>query len=278
LIEAISKLWNFISPFVAWILNNVIRGLANSLKIVVPIIEFVFKTLMQSITSAIKYLQGLLDFIVGIFTGDWDKAWKVIVSAFDSIFGNFAKPIKDILNGLISFIKNVFAENWKDAWEVLKKTFSDIFGGLGDSIKTTLKGALNGVITIFNKFIGWVNSKLKFSWDGLKIAGKTIFDGGSVVLAKIPNIPQLARGGIVDSPTLATIGEAGKEAIVPLENTAFVTTIASAIATEIAKVIKPANNSNGDIVLKIGETDFGRVAIKAINNVQRNAGTTLLEV
>lgn len=278
LIEAISKFWNFISPFVAWIVKDFIEKMSIGLNALLPIIEFVFKALLQGASSAIDILQGLLDFIVAVFTGDWDKAWRVIVSAFDSIFGDFAKPIKDVLNGLISFIKNVFAGNWKGAWEVLKKTFSDVFGGLGDSIKTTLKGALNGVITIFNKFIGWVNSKLNFSWDGLKIAGKTIFDGGSVVLAKIPNIPQLAKGGIVDSPTLATIGEAGKEAIVPLENTAFVTTIASAIATEIAKVVKPANNSNGDVVLRIGETDFGRVAIKAINNVQRNAGTTLLEV
>ena len=34
----------------------------------------------------------------------------------------------------------------------------------------------------------------------------------------IPKIPYLAKGGIIDSPTLAMVGEAGKEAVVPLEN------------------------------------------------------------
>jgi hypothetical protein len=32
----------------------------------------------------------------------------------------------------------------------------------------------------------------------------------------VPNIPMLAAGGIVTSPTLAMIGEAGPEAVVPL--------------------------------------------------------------
>ena len=75
-------------------------------------------------------------------------------------------------------------------------------------------------------------------------------------------------------------GEQGKEAVVPLENTSFVTTLASAIANEISKVVgnnKP-QDGNGDVILKIGELEFGRVAIKAINETQRGAGKTLLIV
>jgi hypothetical protein len=35
-------------------------------------------------------------------------------------------------------------------------------------------------------------------------------------LPQIPEIPKLAKGGIVDRPTLAMLGEAGPEAVVPL--------------------------------------------------------------
>ena len=39
-------------------------------------------------------------------------------------------------------------------------------------------------------------------------------------LGRLPtfNLPRLAKGGIISQPTQAIIGEAGKEAVVPLEN------------------------------------------------------------
>jgi hypothetical protein len=71
---------------------------------------------------------------------------------------------------------------------------------------TVFKTVFNGIATIWNNTIG----KLKFtipSWVP-GIGGKG-FD--------VPDIPMLAQGGIVNSPTLALIGEAGPEAVVPLD-------------------------------------------------------------
>ena len=53
-------------------------------------------------------------------------------------------------------------------------------------------------------------------------------------MPKIPTIPLLARGGIVDQPTLAMIGEKRKkEAVVPLEDTSFVDKLMEAIANAV---------------------------------------------
>lgn len=320
LIFELSRFWNFISPFVAWIVEKVIMVISAKLEFLWNIAEFVFKQITNIVNGFIGTAQGLLDFVTGVFTGDWDRAWNGIKqifstqietikntifnltdyfkdqfkTAFETVEKITGAKFKDIKNGISTGWNNVkgklanvpgyFKDKFEAGYKAVKDAFSpftNFFEGLGGSLQNTFKGALNGVINQFNKFINWVNSKLKFSWDGLKIAGNTIFEGGTVQLAKIPAIPQLAQGGIVDSPTLAMIGESGKEAVVPLENTSFVTTIASAIANEIGKVISAAgsnNNNNGDVVLKIGEMEFARIAIKAINNAQRAAGTTLLEI
>jgi hypothetical protein len=50
-----------------------------------------------------------------------------------------------------------------------------------------------------------LNSGLGFSFFGIDIDPPDL-----------PNIPQLAKGGIVTKPTLAMIGEDGAEAVVPL--------------------------------------------------------------
>jgi hypothetical protein len=58
---------------------------------------------------------------------------------------------------------------------------------------------LNAGIDMLNKFIGWLNSKLSFSWDGLSIAGKQVYPGGSVQLLTIPLITQrFADGGFIE--------------------------------------------------------------------------------
>jgi len=286
-VELISQLYKHISPFVGWIGSFVVVGISNALRSIWEIFEFVYKIIATRLESFFGILDGLTEFLTGIFTGDWDRAWKGIRKIIDSWWEG--------VTSLLSIIKETITSNFGDAIEGAKNIVKSglegvetIFGSfvdridkiLGSNIKKSFKNAINGVISQFNKFAGWINDRMKFSWDGLKIAGKTIFEGGSVQLAKIPTIPKLAKGAIVDSPTLAMIGEKGKEAVVPLENTSFVTTLASAIANEISKVVgnNKSQDGNGDVILKIGELEFGRVAIKAINEIQRGAGKTLLIV
>lgn len=51
------------------------------------------------------------------------------------------------------------------------------------------------------------------------LAGATVAAAGVMSLAA--NIPKMAQGGVVNSPTLALIGERGPEAVVPLNSSGF---------------------------------------------------------
>ena len=81
------------------------------------------------------------------------------------------------------------------------------------------KGIANGVIAGINKAIDAINSLIDKAIGASAALGPAGFIVGKVVggKAKIPHIPALAEGGIVSSPTLALIGEAGPEAVVPLD-------------------------------------------------------------
>lgn len=94
-----------------------------------------------------------------------------------------------------------------------------------------------------NKFIDyWNNIKLKVPEVNIPFVGKV--GGFTIQVPQIANIPMLARGGIVDQPTLAMIGERGKEAVVPLENTAFVDTLAGAIGSAVMGAMQFNNSQN----------------------------------
>lgn len=86
--------------------------------------------------------------------------------------------------------------------ETVKTAVEDVFTGLGNVIITKLNKVVDGI----NDFISAVNT----------LAGAVGLPG----LPKLGRIPALADGGIVTKPTLALVGEAGPEAVVPLDGRA----------------------------------------------------------
>ena len=76
---------------------------------------------------------------------------------------------------------------------------------LAKALLDIFKTVFNGIASAWNNTVGKLSFKIPSFVPG--IGGKG-FD--------VPNIPMLAQGGIVTSATLAVIGEAGPEAVVPL--------------------------------------------------------------
>jgi hypothetical protein len=70
---------------------------------------------------------------------------------------------------------------------------------------TVFKTVFNGIARIWNSTVGKLSFKIPDWVPGI---------GGNGF--SMPDIPMLANGGIVTSPTLALIGEAGPEAVIPL--------------------------------------------------------------
>lgn len=89
-------------------------------------------------------------------------------------------------------------------------------------------------------------------------------------------LPYLAKGAVVDAPTLAMIGEAGKEAVMPLENN---TGWIDELARRISMNINPKNSSVGSsgktsvvIPIYIGTRKLTDVLIDDINQRTQTTG------
>lgn len=150
-------------------------------------------------------------FLTDIFTKDWSNSFGIfgnVLNHFLSGVNDIWEGIKQIFSGIITFIKGVFTGNWKKAWEGVK----DIFSGIVNTLGGIIKAPLNAVISLINAAIDGLN---KISID---VPDWIPGIGGKKFGVDIPKIPYLAQGGIIDSPTLAMMGEQGKkEAVVPLE-------------------------------------------------------------
>jgi len=116
--------------------------------------------------------------------------WVVKISAKGR---EVVTTIRDKFLGMVEFFKGLPAK------------IGSAVSGMWDGIKNSFRGAINWIIDKWNG--------LSFSLPGADVPGIGQVGGFSL---DTPNIPRLAKGGIVTRPTLALVGEAGPEAVIPL--------------------------------------------------------------
>lgn len=229
------------------------------------------------------------------FTDMFQNAWAGLTNIFSKLGSWFGERWNDVTSALSS-VSNWFGEMFNNAYNAVKDAFSsigDFFSGVwdtvqsifvnagqmvGDAVGGAFQSAVNAVLgtieNVVNGFIGMINGVLD-TVRGLPGLGWV----GSVGYV---SLPRLARGGIVDSPTVAMIGEAGKEVVMPLENTGFLQTMGRIVGGAVVNALggglsqSGGFSGNGDIVIQIGGHEFGRVAIQEINREQERAGQVLL--
>ncbi|VME20250.1 TMP repeat family [Streptococcus pneumoniae] len=229
------------------------------------------------------------------FTNMFQKAWTGLTNIFSKLGSWFGERWNDVTSAL-SKVASWFGEMFTNAYNAVKNAFSSIggfFSGVwstvqsifvnagqkvGSAVGGAFRSAVNGVLgtieNVVNGFIGMINGVI-----GMinKIPGVSLGGIGYV------SLPRLARGGIVDSPTIAMIGEAGKEAVVPLENTGFIQTLGRVVSSAVVNAMAGVSpqggfSGDGDIVIQIAGHEFGRVAIQEINKEHERAGQTLLKI
>ena len=234
-----------------------IQALGDCFGFETPAIDDYFTNLKDQGTSTSNSTSiSMLDIVASVRNGItlakglWDSL-QTKIQGFLGFFSQMGSKIGSLMTPVVSGFTNAI-DKIKSAFTLLKLKISiiklnlqTIFTNLCSSIKT----AVNNLITQLNRF--------KFSIP----SWVPVIGGRSFSL----NIPQLANGGIVNQSTLANIGEAGKEAVLPLErNTEWMDILANKINGDGSRPIQ--------ITLVCDKREFGKVAINSINDITKQSG------
>lgn len=126
--------------------------------------------------------------------------------------GQTLAVIVGVIVGAVNGVWSMLKALWNTFWKAVKGGWTGVFGWLvaapGIATKALVDGfkdGFNSITDIYNKFAGKMTFDIP-AW--VPVVGGKEFN--------LPLIPKLAKGGIVNSPTLAMIGEDGPEAVVPL--------------------------------------------------------------
>lgn len=213
-----------------------------------------------------EFFSGILDSIHKVFDGlgDWFSetfggAYATATIAFKNA-GKFFSGVWSNIKGAFGNISEWFRSTFSKAWTAVKNVFSSggkIFDGIKDGILNGLKAVINALISGINKVVSipfnGINSALK-AIRNISFLGISPF--GFLGTISVPQIPKLAKGGIVNNPGPGVnmgnyiAGEKGPEAVMPITDSQFI----ADFAEEIAKRIDTSQPIN--IVLKIGDKEF----------------------
>lgn len=204
------------------ILDTIVQGIMTIVQILVQpenltrIIEAGVELLLALLNALPIVLQALTDALPQIidslceFFLDIDNQKRIMDAFFKLLVG-----LGGVIPRILGVLFEGFYQLFKTLWERLKTTFGEFAGIVGRTFTDLFKGAFNNIAMYFENFINGAvkkfNSFLEF------INGITSTFGLTVQTLPLVKVPRLAQGGLATSATPALIGEAGKEAVIPLE-------------------------------------------------------------
>jgi phage-related protein len=225
---------------ITWIIVGIMAVIAAIVLIATQTTFFqdIWAAMTAGLAAAWEFLWGILkpvfDFIGAAFQVLWDYfinpiitfimiAIALLAMVFEWLYKTVIKPVFDLIGKVFGWLwKNVIEPviKWiSGAFESVGKVIGDVFGGIGkfigdvfNGIVSIIRGPVNAIIDLINGMIGGLNM-IK-----IKVPDWVPLIGGQTLGFNIPKIPKLAKGGFVDSPTTALIGEAGPEVVTPLKD------------------------------------------------------------
>lgn len=255
---------------------------------VVAIAKLSWELIKQPFTQVGAFFGAAWQIIVETFqyADQWFKnifvnAWNCIKGAFSmwgKFFSNCWNEIKNAFASVGSWFGTTFTTAWtniKNAFSSVKTFFSgvwssikEIFSKVGTSIAEGIKGAVtNAINTVLSKAVSLINGFITAINSAISVINA--IPGVSIKKLSKLSVPKLAEGGIVDRATIAMIGEAGKEAVVPLENN-------TEWMDKLADKLTAKNPTK--VVLQVGETVLGWATINAINGITEQVGGLQLKI
>lgn len=210
-------------PVILPILTDGLTQLIVALIPYIPtILGAIFNAIIQAVGTLLVQIGGMIaPWLQGLANNIWEW-FNGLFTSIGNFFADFAdgasKAIADFANGFWQAIENV--KNW---FASIPAFFANIFGkitglfkSIGTKIGETVSGAFKAVVNGILSFIeGFLNTPID-AINGLLDAINGV-PGIDIPKLNRFNLPRLAKGGVAIGSTLANIGEAGNEAVIPLE-------------------------------------------------------------
>lgn len=227
------------------LLGKVISGVGMAIQTVTKIVGGLSKAFAFMAANPIVLVIAGIAALVAAFVVLWNKSEK-----FRQFFLNLWDSIKKKVATVVAAFKTA-KDTIVKAWQDLPTTFRNIWNSIGTGLKNigtkignavtgAIKSGINGVIqtieNIINKAIDLINK-------AIKLANK--LPGVNVGYVDKLHLQKLAKGGVLTSAQAVIAGEAGPEAIIPLDK----------LFAQMDKMAEQISGGSGGVIVNVYGTE-----------------------
>jgi len=247
-----------ILPPVITAASQIFLGIVRALPtMITSLLQGVLAALPSLIEGVVAVLPEVVTALVEFFTDPTNIG--LIIQAGVMLFMGLVQAIPQILGALFTAFSNLF----KTLWDMLKGIFVAFAANFGQAIGQMFKNVINGVL-------GFIEGFLNTPIDAINGLIDVINSVPGIDLGKLSriNLPRLAKGGVTTGATTALIGEAGTEAVLPLDrNTGWATLLADTLVDAMGE------NGGGGVTIqhmefkidnKLDAEEIGQVMMTSI--------------
>ena len=227
---------------------------------------------MLPIIGVVAAISAVIAIIV-LCIKHWDEIKAVVIKVAHAI----AEKVEEMKTKAVESFTNL-KEGIASRVEAIKSSVAEKFNAIKQKILTPIQNAKDKVKELIEK----IRSFFNFTWSlpKLKMPHLKITGEFSISPPRVPkfSVDWYARGGVFDKPTLFTsggrlggLGEAGAEAIVPLENN-------TQWLDKIANMLSDKLGGGRNIVLQVDGKTFGQISVDSINALTKQTGNLPLVI
>lgn len=297
LVAAFVVLWNKSDAF-----RNFFIGMWDGIKKAVGVVvDWIKENWQALLLFLVNPVAGIFKYLYDNFEGFRnfvDNIIKSVKKFFSDMWSGLKKGAADAWQGVknvFSKVGSFFSDTFSRAWQKVKDIFSTggkIFDGIKDGITSAFKNIVNAIIRGINKVVSVPFNAINKVLDkirGVSIAGVEPFKN-LISEISVPEIPELARGGVLKKGQVGFLEGDGAEAVVPLEkNLGWIKGIAAQLSQELGvSGVKSGaaslafGGAGRSTVINAGMTvnyngNLSRKQLKRLENDQYNAVKTRLK-
>lgn len=278
-IAQLKEWWAAIRDFIVPIWTAITTAVTGAMDTIGGVVSSVWDAIYSKVSTVVTTIASVVSTVFNAIKGVASTVWTAIKTVVGGAVDGVKTKVTNIFNAVKGFVTNVWngiKTTITGAAEGAKAKVTGVFEGVKSKVTTVFNGIKTTATTVWNAIKTAITTPIEKAKETVKRvvdAIKGFFAGLKLKLPDIklphfkikgsfslnpPSVPHLSidwykEGGIFNNPSIIGVGEAGPEAVLPIEKlNLMLTSMADSIVSGVSTLLRASSvGTGGDVHLDV---------------------------